>query len=312
MIQCHAVSKDVYHKLLPKAAHAYNSTAFHQRHQHLAEEVIYLVFEDADSKVVGGIIMGKKKDALLSPYSAPFGGFTFLKVPSTSLLQDCIQALRLFAKSQSISIINITLPPSIYSTSHSSMIKEALTYNGFQITYTDINHSFSLNSFQHYLKKVAKGVRKNILKGVRNPNLSFYKCISQQDCYQAYQIIQENRKQNDYPLRLSWEALCNSSEVIPMDCFLVYYESIPIAAAIIFQVTSQIAQVIYWGDLKEYRHLYTMNYLSYQLFEYYQDKITILDIGPSSEHGIPDEGLCTFKERIGCDATEKWTLNILV
>ena len=56
-------------------------------------------------------------------------------------------------------------------------------------------------------------------------------------------------------------------------------------------------------------NLKSMNYLSYKIFEFYNSKgIEILDIGISTECGIPNYGLCEFKENIGCDASSRFTL----
>ena len=43
-----------------------------------------------------------------------------------------------------------------------------------------------------------------------------------------------------------------------------------------------------------------MNYFTYKVFEHYFDKgLKVLDIGPSSVEGIPNYGLCSFKENLG-------------
>ena len=46
----------------------------------------------------------------------------------------------------------------------------------------------------------------------------------------------------------------------------------------------------------------------YKPIKYYHSKgLKILDIGPSTENGIPNYGLCEFKENIGCTASLKYT-----
>ncbi|GHT22569.1 hypothetical protein AGMMS4957_12930 [Bacteroidia bacterium] len=52
----------------------------------------------------------------------------------------------------------------------------------------------------------------------------------------------------------------------------------------------------------------TMNFLSYKVFEYYKGAgINIVDIGTSTEEGIPNFGLCEFKESIRCFVDLKYT-----
>ena len=54
-----------------------------------------------------------------------------------------------------------------------------------------------------------------------------------------------------------------------------------------------------------------MNYLAFSLFSYYFDKgLRILDIGPSTENGTPNYGLCEFKENIGCSVTLKYSFEL--
>jgi len=81
----------------------------------------------------------------------------------------------------------------------------------------------------------------------------------------------------------------------------------------VFHVSSVVVQVVYWGDLPEYAHLKTMNFLSYKLFEYYTGtNIHVIDIGPSTENSIPNFGLCEFKESVGCEITNKLTFQYTI
>ena len=44
-----------------------------------------------------------------------------------------------------------------------------------------------------------------------------------------------------------------------------------------------------------------MNFLSYNIFKHYKAiGVSIIDIGHSTEDSIPNQGLCEFKESIGC------------
>ena len=51
-----------------------------------------------------------------------------------------------------------------------------------------------------------------------------------------------------------------------------------------------------------------MNYLAYRTYLYYSERgIRVLDIGPSTESGEPNYGLCNFKKSIGCSVSSKLT-----
>ena len=113
-------------------------------------------------------------------------------------------------------------------------------------------------------------------------------------------------------MRMTFEQVWQTvSRVITADFFVLEHEGCDVAAAQIFHVADGIAQVVYWGDIRQYAKLRPMNYLAYSLFGYYADNgLRILDIGPSTEDGIPNYGLCEFKESIGCSVTMKYSFEL--
>jgi hypothetical protein len=81
-----------------------------------------------------------------------------------------------------------------------------------------------------------------------------------------------------------------------------------VAAALIFHVAPLVVQVIYWGDIPDFGNLKPMNFLSFSVFKYYKQLgFNYVDIGPSTENGVPNHGLCEFKESIGCDIDPKFS-----
>lgn len=123
---------------------------------------------------------------------------------------------------------------------------------------------------------------------------------------QAYDVIAQNRSERGFPLRMTWEQVLETIQLVKADFFLVKKEQTSIAAAVVFHVADGIVQVIYWGDLPQYAECKTMNFLSYRLFEHYKNQgVKMIDIGPSTEDSIPNYGLCEFKESIGCEVRIK-------
>jgi len=105
---------------------------------------------------------------------------------------------------------------------------------------------------------------------------------------------------------MTWNQVFSTTEIIPADFFLLSHNKDYVASAIIFHVAPKMVQVIYWGGLPDFAKYKTMNFLSYSIFDYYQKLgIKIIDIGTSTENGIPNYGLCEFKESIGCRISTK-------
>jgi lipid II:glycine glycyltransferase (peptidoglycan interpeptide bridge formation enzyme) len=113
---------------------------------------------------------------------------------------------------------------------------------------------------------------------------------------------------------MSFEKIQLTSELIDSDFFVLSKgNSLVLASAIVFHITPEIVQVIYWGDLPEFNNYKTMNYLSYKVFEHYKNiNKKIVDIGPSTENSIPNYGLCEFKESIGCNIDSKFSFKLII
>ena len=108
---------------------------------------------------------------------------------------------------------------------------------------------------------------------------------------------------------MTYQQVCDTVQIIPHEFFLVERDRERIAAALVYRINEDVAQVIYWGDRLQYREYKPINFLSYQLIHYYGEKgLKYLDIGPSTENSIPNYGLCDFKESIGCRRSLKYTM----
>ncbi len=289
-------------------SHIFNSVGFAELNKAKVEKLRYMLFED--TKIRAGIILGERKEGMSSPFSAPFGGFLANKPLMLETLEDVADSLVEYAINQGKDI-SITLPPLMYAMSELTKQVNVLSRKA-QLCHIDLNYSFDTSRFEHY-ESAMKGNARNKLHNALGHDMQLIKLDSrsQGDVERAYSVIKKNRQEHGYPLRMSLEDVLNTIKIIPADFFVLSYEDTDIAAAQVFHVAKGIAQVIYWGDLHEYYKLRTMNRLAYEMFKYYtQSDIKILDIGPSSELGTPDYGLCEFKEGIGCDVSPKFTFKI--
>ncbi|MEI6821255.1 MAG: hypothetical protein WCL51_04935 [Bacteroidota bacterium] len=297
-----------YNLVFNNPYHFYASSEFNYLNEDKCEKVFYLFFKD--KKIRLGIIVGLKNNSFFSPFSAPFGGFTYITNDvRIQYIEQAIELLYIWAKEKRIESINITLPPAIYNESFISKQINCLFRKKYEITKIDLNYAYNLINFDiNYSNIIWHNARKN-LQIAQNSGLLFQKCESYKEKEIAYNIIVKNRNDKGFPLRMNWEQIQDTIKIIPSDFFIIYENlQIPIASAIAFNINKKIVQVIYWGDLFDFAGLKTMNFLSFKLFEYYKSiGKEIVDIGPSTENSFPNYGLCEFKESIGCQINEKTT-----
>jgi hypothetical protein len=298
------VSSKVYSDTFPNAFHVFNSVAFCILNESKCEKVYYLVFKD--SKIRLGIIFGLRNDILVSPFSAPFGGFLAANSDvKLNQIDSSLEALHEWAIRKKVDGIRIISPPFFYNKNFLSKAHNCLYRAGFESSNIELNYHFPTHKFiENYQSNIWYNARKNLKRSFQ-ANLTFEK-LDTENGKQAYDVIAMNRQERGFPLRMSWEQVSETIAFIPADFFIVKKEETPIAAAVVFHVANQIVQVIYWGDLPQYAEYKTMNFLSYQVFQYYKQLgIAIIDIGPSTEDSVPNHGLCEFKESIGCDISIK-------
>ncbi len=294
------VNAQSYFDAFPNPSHVFNSMDFNALNESKCDAVYYLLFRD--TKVRMGIIFGVRNNILTSPFSAPFGGFE-----ATSLdirlqqIDAALQALEAWATTKNFDAIRIVFPSFFYNSNLLNKLCNCLSRFSYERKNVDLNYHFQTSKLdENYTKNIWYNAQKN-LKRSNEKGLTFEK-LEGKDGEQAYRIIEANRIARGFPLRMTWEQIAETGKLIDIDFFIVKKDQIDIGAAVVFHVAKEIVQVVYWGDLPEYSECKTMNFISFHVFQYYKNSgIEIVDIGPSSEHSIPNYGLCEFKESIGCD-----------
>lgn len=309
-MEINRVTAKEYQQLFPSPISAFNSVAFSELNKDKCVELHYLTFKDSRLRL--GIIIGEKSDCLRVPFSASYGGFSFNSKVDIRYYDEACQSLAAYVKSIGKPLY-ITMAPTFYDTIDNSKTLSAFVRIGATIQSVEYNQHFELKLFENYETLLDSKVR-NKLRNALSCNLLFNKLDSKKpdDVARVYSVIQANHIEKGRPLRMSLRNVLDTIKIISADFFIVEDgNGHDVAAAQIFHTTPKIYQIVYWGDIPEYSYLKPMNFLAYKIFEYYYAKgIEILDIGISTEDGIPNYGLCEFKENIGCVATSRITLKI--
>lgn len=293
-----------YKELFVKPPHVFNTVEFSQLNRHKAERLHYLVFDDAGVRM--GIILGARSDGMMySPFSAPFGGFTTNRLQQFEHFDRAVAALKEYGGKRSQKIV-MTLPPDFYDSLQLPLVLNVMSRHA-ETRFVDVNYHFNITDFERYVQLIGRNARKNLNRAMKE-SFIFNKVEDGNGMARAYEVIRRNREERGYPLRMSYDDVVNTTHVIDADFFILSHNDRDIAAAQVFHVAEGICQVVYWGDLREYSSMRPMNLLAYRVFEHYHKQgLRILDIGPSTEKGVPNYGLCNFKESIGCIVSNKFS-----
>lgn len=297
------VTKEEYIKTVQNPFCAFDTADFIELNKNKVDEVKYFIFNNGKNRF--SLAAGIKNEVIKLPFSASFAIFSELsKNNKIEYYYEATKVFEAWCRKNNIKTIKISLPPLYYNISHITKTQNALLGLGFKLESIDINFDFYLHNFDdNYFDNIQRNARKNYKTAIKNELVCEKTC----DIKTAYELIKKNREQNSYPLKMSYEEILSTSKIIETECFVVKTkDQIPIASAITHKINKAIVRVVYWGNLCEYEELRPINLLSYNIFKYYKEKgLFAVDIGPSSIDGIPNYGLCNFKESIGCNCSPK-------
>lgn len=301
------VSADEYAALFPNPGHVFNSVAFNELNRHKCDDIHYLVFKsEPEGKVRLGIVLGERSDCMRSPFSAPFGGFEAVDEQITDYYLEAAALLGEYSDKP----VTITLPPTIYETPDGHLAKQqlALLTAGAVTEFTDFNYSLPL---QGHRPEFNKRSQCKLRKAMRQ-EYAIEQVSGIEGMKQVYDMIVLNHESLGYPVWMTFDDVVNTTGgIVKADFFILTIEGTPVAGALIYHATENIRQLIYWGDDPAQREKNGMLLLARHIIDHYTaEGATEYDLGPASKDGIPNRGLCFFKESIGCRPTTKPTLTL--
>lgn len=298
-------SADDYQRICNSQALFYQSSRFNQLNREKCDNLLFLIIrkgKKAKLAISGGIIDG----LFCSPFSAPFGGPVNLSGKARlEYITSFPLVLSDYLKSRGIKKIAITLAPMFYDQAFLSELTTSFYLGGYELKRFDLNHYFDL-SFSTYMDKIEHSAKKNLNIALKH-DFTFIRCSSDEEKKNAYNVIRRNREEKKYELKISYEEMKAIIDTVNHDFFLVKdNQGNNLAASINFQVHPDISQVIYWGSLSKYDKTKVMNYLAFNIHEFFRERgLKYVDIGPSMINGGPNYGLSAFKKSIGCTVCNK-------
>ncbi len=282
--------------------HVYNTAGFNIHNSKKTGRLRFLGF--ADSRMRLGIILGEDADgSFSSPFSAPFGGFTATGEAGITRYIEAAGLLAEFVREHG-SRATITVPPPIYGDDTTFNQAIALNLKG-RLLWNDLNYHIPLCPVPSRTIKTGQA-------GHRRHDFRFEPLEgTRRDIERVHAQIKANHDDHGYPLHLSADDIESTAPITGSMFFVMTCGGTDAAAAMVNRVSESVAQVIYWGDAPEARHLRPMDALPAEVSAFFAAKgYRVLDIGPSSSHGVPALGLCQYKERVGCRLSPKPTFII--
>jgi hypothetical protein len=283
-----------FHKLFPVDPHPFISELFIELNKGKTERVVRLI-DDIERPVIG-LIAGIRNGMLQSPFSAPFGGFSFLNENIyISEIDRFIDSLKTYLISEGLKGVKITLPPDIYHSTFNAKTNNTLFRHGFRCLVPDITNWVNLQHFTGVFTQRNSG--KYYRQAIKN-GLSFELASDEDEKIKIYELICMNRERFNRPIFMTFNEIKETGNLWPVDFFKVCtVDKAIVASAIFYRNHPEIAYGVFWGDNEIGRPLRAIDFISFNLWSYYKMLgYKYLDLGISTESGNPNEGLLRFKE----------------
>ena len=299
------ITADEYARHFANPVACYLRADFNLLNASKVDAVRFFAYAPESGEVALGLAVGEKGNVWSSPYSAPFGGFAYTQCQTVALLNAAGAELKSFAVSQG-KVLKLTLPPLFYDRLFYPKFVAALLQNGFTQSYANLNYAFDYTDATPYEKRFHYMGARNY-KQIAHVGCSFTREESEEQQRLVYGFIQQHYKAKGYTLWMSFEDLKKTAAIVPIDFCLLRMDGKPVASTIVYRVSDKVAQMIYWGADQDALKLRPLNAIAREMFLHYRNLgFDFLDLGPAASDGIASEGLCTFKESVGCFADLKY------
>lgn len=300
------IDAETYYNKFNHDPHPFISQKFTDINKNKVERILRLV-EDNPSPSLG-LTLGLKDGYLLSPFSAPFGGFHFNhELIYINVIQEYINNLKSYIKTNELKGIQITLPPNIYNQTFNSKLINCLLISDFNIKNLDITSCVDLQTFANKFNE--RSSRHHLNQAIKF-GLKFRKVEKKSEKHEVYELIRKNRALLGRPIFMTFNDIEEVNKIWDIDFFAVIDENNELlASSINYRSHQTIVYGVFWGDNMEGRPKRAMDFCIYNLLNYYkQSGYKYMDIGISTEEGIPNEGLLRFKETHEAMSSLRYTL----
>ena len=289
----------------------FNEPDFSELNRDKADDVYYLILMRGESARFAWIV-GRVGDEMRTPFSAPYS--YPVSIISESKMETVDAALECFEEyclAEGAKSIRFIFPPLYYDEHLLSGWVNSFYRHGYLVQSLDISFALDLHKLNvekdEYLNLISHNGRKGFRRAEK-AGLQIVRCETEADYREAYRIVQIGHEAKGFPVKLSFEQLSATLQLVEHDAFIVKKDGVSIVAEFLYRINDRIVQGIYTGTHPDYMDCGGMNLLTYYTIRYYGNKgYSILDKATGTEDSVPNCGLCNFKESVGCERSLKFT-----
>lgn len=257
------------------------------------------------SNTYGKIFFSQKQDQLISLERSPFGGFVVDETASEENLEELVRQVLKWCQTRNVKSIIIRCFPEAYNIHLSKLSNEVLLRNMFAVKYHDISQMLMISEDGPMMNVH----RQRRLRKCKAEGYVFEK-LPPSFLPEAYACIAESRNDKGYPITMTLPELSEMFDRFPDHYYLfgVKDQAKIVATCVAIEVSPKILYCFYIGDALAYRHTSPVTMLMDGLYKFAREHhYELIDLGISTDEGVLNEGLYSFKKSLGAVDSPKLT-----
>jgi hypothetical protein len=279
----------------------------HARQQRADEAVVgYLVNESLGTRD-GRLVLFVREGEVHSPSQATFGGIEAAPEVPAGALHQLLDAAEAFVRSGGYTRLSIGQWPAAYAPDLHERIGSVFRERGYRATRTELNQHLTVTGvpFEAGLHPSAR----RRLRKCREAGLVVAEW-TEPDWSAVHTFVAAARRRKGYPMTLSEPELRTLGRRFP-DEFRVFTvrDGTELAAlTVVIRLNARVLYTFYPADAERYLDHSPTILTTAGIYAYAQaNGYGLLDLGTSSNGGVPNAGLVRFKQNLGAEPSEKVT-----
>ncbi|WP_039058582.1 hypothetical protein [Enterobacter sp. Bisph1] len=248
-----------------------------------------------------------------SPVTGAFGALQANEFISMAELSFFLETISEYILSlEGSDEISWRLPPQYYQSKVHTKVQNVLFRLKWDITDYDLNFHLPITTYEDFRDNLSSSKRRE-LNRITKTNPLFQKATTLDERKCVYDVIKLNRESQGFPMTMSWDAIDALYHAVDtkISFYLLTRDNIVLAGAICLTLDLETLYVFYWGEHPDYRKDSTIVKLAEGIYlSAAENGFKIMDIGTSTVHSEPNQGLINFKENIGCLVSQKITVSL--
>jgi hypothetical protein len=284
----------------------FNDDAYHLLHLGDDEEVLEVEGRSADGRLVGTASGVVSDGTWTSGHRAPFGGFDLARDWATptevgTFVDDVLAELR----RRGLVAARVRTKPTSWSAAE-PLLQQALLTRGFVVEQAELNFHIDVGT-RHadgYAASLKKEARK-ALHRAQGLGLDFSLLDDPATWDEAFTVLRANRESKGRPMNLDLDELRRLAAAFGdrIRMVVLRHGDAVVAAALLYRADPGREVVVRWGDHGHELPHSPMYLLAERVVDLVgSEGATRLDLGISTDGGVPNPGLVQFKRAVGADA----------